>query len=84
MATKKEELQEVQKELLIYAGVSVPELMLRKGGIYEQIPELPQEFSFLKDFFVSLSEYPKFKMQNREKIEELPQKIREALKKEVK
>ena len=47
--------QEDKKELLIYAGVSVPELILRKGKVYEKVPRLPEEFKFLRDWFVPLN-----------------------------
>lgn len=76
MATKKED----KKELLIYAGISVPELMLRKGKVYEKIPKLPEEFRFLKDWFVPLNEYPKFKLRKIEELKKLSKKAREALK----
>lgn len=78
MAKKENQTQEIN--VYIYAGLSVPQLMLRKGKIYKEIPKLPKEFEFLKEYFVELKDYPKFKLKNAENIKNLSPKIREALK----
>lgn len=71
--------EEVNQEMFIYAGVSVPELLLRQGKVYKKIPSLPKEFKFLKDWFIPLKDYPKFKLKNKEKLKELSKEIRKIL-----
>ena len=39
-----------------------------------------EEFKFLRDWFVPLNEYPKFKLEKKEEIKKLSKKVREALK----
>lgn len=81
MAKKENQKQEIQEiKVYVYAGLSVPQLMLRKGKVYKEIPKLPKEFEFLKEYFVELKDYPKFKLKNAENIKNLSPKIREALK----
>jgi len=47
--------KEDKQQMYIYAGMPVPELMLRKGKIYNTIPNLPEEFKFLKEFALGVS-----------------------------
>jgi len=76
---KKEEKQ----EMYIYAGLSVPELLLRQGKVYKEIPKLPKEYGFLKDFFVPLKEYPLKKSEFKKQFKQLRQKLIK-IRKEVK
>ncbi len=71
-----------EKTIYIYAGISIPELMLRQGKTYDKLPKLPEEFKFLKEYFVPINEYPKFKLKlnKEEKYKKLSKEIREALK----
>ena len=67
----------------IYAGLSVPELLLRQGGIYKEIPELPKEWKFLKDWFVPINDYTRFKLDaiKQDKYKQLSKQILKARRK---
>lgn len=74
--------KEDKQQMYIYAGMPVPELMLRKGKIYNTIPNLPEEFKFLKEYFVPIEDYPKtkLKLNKEETYKQLFKEVREALK----
>ena len=69
--------------LYIYAGLTVPGLLLRQGKIYKEIPELPKEWEFLKDWFIPIKDYPKFKLEaiKQDKYKQLSKQILEARRK---
>ena len=69
--------------LYIYAGLSVPEMLLRQGKVYKEIPKLPKGWEFLKDWFIPVKDYPRFKLEaiKQNKYKQLSKQILEARRK---